>query len=203
MILPVKTRPILLYVHEKADDAYTFEWARVNGSVKFRLQLVNGFYEGVDYLLAQGKFAALSKESKPAIILVDYSLGTHKGTDLLRWLHQQADLMSLPVVVFGRSTEPYQMAECYVAGADYYLVKPDSFEGLEKIVRCFEQCLEQRPPTLRALREVSAHPELAQNHKTAAAKLDAAMAEQKERKKKIPFVRRKLKRTQELNREIL
>ena len=203
----MRSQPILLYVHAGPDDAHTLEWARAKASVKFTLRVASGFYEAVDYLLGQGKFAAASQHRKPAIILVDYSLGTYKGTDLVRWLHEQPALADLPVVILSRSTEVHQMAECYAAGADCYLVKPEDFDGLLHMVRCLDECLQQEPSSLSALREVSPHADLARDamrielregmarhrklmeeQRTQAAKLDATMAEQKESKKKIPFV---------------
>jgi hypothetical protein len=70
-----------------------------------------------------------------------------------------------------------------------------------------DECLKEQPAQLGALRELSVHPELARQalkaelregmarhtdllaeHHARAAKLDAAMAEQKERKKQVPFV---------------
>ena len=203
----MKSRSILLYVHGNADDAHTLEWARTKAAVKFTLQAVSGFYEAVDYLLAQGKFASAGKHARPAIILVDYSLGSYKGTDLVRWIHEQLPLADLPVVILSRSTEIPQMAECYAAGADCYLVKPDDFDGLLHMVQCLDECLQQNPSSLSALREVSPHADLARDalrielreglarhrklteeHKLGREKLDATMAEQKERKKQIPFV---------------
>ena len=209
----MKKQPILLYAHGSADDAHTLEWARVKAGAKFTLQTVAGFYEAVDYLRGQGKFAAVGKHSQPAILLVDYSLGSYKGTDLLRWLHEQPALDALPVVILSRSTEVSQMAECYAAGADCYLIKPNDFDVLVHMVRCLDECLCQRPSTLSALREVSPHADLARDalrielreglarhrklmeeHRVQAARLDSAMAEQKERKKQIPFIPREPRR---------
>jgi DNA-binding response OmpR family regulator len=203
----VKSRSILLYVHGDADEAHTLEWARAKGAVKFTMETVAGFYEAVDYLLAQGKFASAGKHAKPAIILVDYSLGSYKGSDLVRWIHEQLPLSNFPVVILSRSTEIPQMAESYASGADCYLVKPDDFEGMLHMVRCLDECLQQNPSSLSALREVSPHADLARDalrielreglarhrklaeeQKAQTAKLDATMAEQKERKKQIPFV---------------
>jgi two-component system, chemotaxis family, response regulator Rcp1 len=206
----VKSRSILLYVHGDADDEHTLEWARTKAGVKFTMHTVSGFYEAVDYLLAQGKFASAARRAKPAIILVDYSLGTYKGSDLVRWIHEQLSLADLPVVVLSRSTNIPQMAECYAAGADCYLVKPDDFDGMLHMARCLEECLQQNPSSLSALREVSPHADLARDalrielreglarHRKLTEeqnlerkKLDATMAEQKERKKQIPFVPRR------------
>jgi DNA-binding response OmpR family regulator len=207
LICAVRPQPILLYVHAGPDDAHTLEWARANAGVKFTLREVSGFYEAVDYLLGQGKFAAASQHRKPAIILADYSLGTYKGTDVVRWLHEQPPLVDLPVVILSRSTEVQQMAECYAAGADCYLVKPEDFDGLLHMVRCLDECLQQQPSSLSALREVSPHADLARDamrielreglarhrkllaeQRAHKARLDTTMAEQKESKKKFPFV---------------
>ena len=96
---------------------------------------------------------------------------------------------------------------CYAAGADCYLVKPEDFDGLLHMVRCLDECLQQQPSSLSALREVSPHADLARDalrielreglarhrklmeeQRAHKGRLDTTMAEQKESKKKFPFV---------------
>src|SRR5215204_2715190 len=115
-------RPILLYVHDNLNDGRALDAATVKASAKFKLLLVKGFYEAVDCLSAQGKFAALGKQPKPALVLLDYFLGSYKGTDLLRWIRERPSLAGLTAVILSRTAELHHIAECYVAGADYYLV---------------------------------------------------------------------------------
>jgi len=203
----VSLPPLLLYVHDNPEDGRAFETAMVKAGVKFKLDSARGFYEAVDYLSGQGKFAALSKRPKPTLVLLDYFLGSYKGTDLLRWMHERPSFTPSTVVIFSRSSELGHIADCYVGGADYYLVNAGTATGLLTVVQRLDECLKSDPPQVEALRELSVHPELARQalraelhdglaehagllaeHRERAAQLDASMAEQKERKKQIPFV---------------
>jgi len=94
----------------------------------------------------------------PAFALVDYALGSFKGTELARWIRKQVSLSGIPVVMFSGCTEVSQMAECYAAGADYYIKKPQRFEDLLKIVRGLEASLEHNPPRVATLAEMAADP---------------------------------------------
>jgi DNA-binding response OmpR family regulator len=199
-------RPVLLYVHDNPGDGRAFQAAMTEARVKFKVELVRGFYEGVDYLSRQGKFA-LSKQPEPALVLLDYFLGSYKGTDLLRWMRERAASARLTVVVFSRSAELSHIAESYVRGADYYLVNGGNPAAFMTVVQRLDDCLKEEPPRLESLRELSVHAELARQalradlrdglakhsdllteHLERAAQLEASMAEQKERKKQVPFV---------------
>jgi two-component system, response regulator len=203
----MSVRPVLLYVHDNPDDGRALEAATVRAGARFKLQLVKGYYEAIDYLSAQGKFIALTRRPNAALVLVDYFLGSYKGTDLLRWIRERPPLAGTTAVVFSRSSELGHIAECYVAAADYYLVNPATSSGLLTIVQRLDECLKEQPPRVAALRELSVHPELARQalqtelreglaqhrdllaeHRERVAQLDASMAQQKERKKQVPFV---------------
>jgi CheY-like chemotaxis protein len=98
-------RPVLLYVHDSVDDGRALDAACVQARVKFKLLLVKGYYEAVDCLSAQGKFAPLTRQPKPALILLDYFLGSYKGTDLLRWVRERPELANTMIVIFSRTRE--------------------------------------------------------------------------------------------------
>jgi CheY-like chemotaxis protein len=198
---------VLLYVDDNADDLHLLQMATGEARVKFRLQMVNGFYEAIDYLLGQSGYADRARFPQANMVLLDNALNGYKGADLLRWVRKQGPLASIPVVIFSGHKEVHEMAECYAAGADYYLTKTGTFDDLVKVARCLDECLRHSPPQLETLREVAVRPELArqalktglrkglaehrnllQAHRDLIARMDGVRAEQKERKKQIPFI---------------
>jgi CheY-like chemotaxis protein len=199
--------PVLLYVDDNVDDLHLMQMAAGEGRVSFRLQMVNGFYQAVDYLLDQGAYADCARFPRASLVLLDNELAGYKGADLLRWIRMQGPIASISVVIFSGQKELHEMAECYAAGADYYLTKPGTFDDLVKVARCLDECLRHSPPQLETLRKVAVRPELArqalkmelreglaehrkliQEHRGLMRKIDAIRAEQKERKKQIPFI---------------
>ncbi len=149
---------IVLYVEDDADHRELLRRAAKTCQAKFALAMANGLYDAIDYLGGQGKYADRRLYPLPSFALVDYSLGSFKGTELVRWIRKQGNLSSLPVVIFSGHTEVPQMAECYAAGADYYIRKPFRSEDLLKIVGGLEAALEHNPPRVASLAELGADP---------------------------------------------
>jgi two-component system response regulator len=198
---------VVLYVEDDADHRELMRSAAKACQVKFGLALAHGYYDAIDYLGGQDQYADRTRYPMPTFVLVDYGLGSFRGTDLARWIRKQRILSSLPVVMFSGCAEVPEMAECYAAGADYYIRKPRHFEELLKMVRGLDACLEQNPPCIAALADLAAEPRLDRQALTTAlneglalnrelqeqarvriAKLDLTMAVRKEVLKNVPFI---------------
>ena len=149
---------VVLYVEDDAEHRELMRAAAKASHVKFALAMAHGLYDSMDYLGGQGKYADRLRYPLPAFVIADYALGSFKGTELVRWIRKQVNLSSLPVVMFSGCSEVPQMAECYAAGADYYIKKPQRFEDLLTIVRGLEASLEHNPPRVSALAEMAADP---------------------------------------------
>ncbi len=61
---------------------------------------------------------------RTSLILLDLNLPGIDGRDLLRALRERDPDRLVPVVVLTTSSHPRDIADCYAAGADAYLVKP-------------------------------------------------------------------------------
>jgi len=200
---------IVLYVEDDAEHRELMRSAAKACQVKFSLALAHGYYDAVDYLGGQDQYADRTRYPMPTFVLVDYALGSFRGTDLARWIRRQSSLSRLPVVMFSGCSEVPEMAECYAAGADYYIRKPMRFEDLLKVVRGLDACLEHNPPRVAALADMAADPtidrqalthplteglgadkQLQEQARARLAKLDLTMAVRKEVLKKIPFVQK-------------
>ena len=203
----MKRPPLVLYVEDDAEHRELMRSAAKACKVKFGLVLSDGFSDAVHYLGGQDKYADRGRYPLASFALLDYSLGSFKGTDLARWIRKQSELSSLPIVMFSGCAEVPQMAECYAAGADYYIRKPVRFEDLLKVVRSLDVCLDHNPPRIAALADMAADPSVDRQALSAAlddglaenkvlqeqararvAKLDLTMAVRDEVLKKIPFV---------------
>jgi DNA-binding NarL/FixJ family response regulator len=91
-----------------------------------------------------------SAHPHPALVLLDYDMGDHTGADFLSWLRlvRKADL---PVVMFTGSQDEAIVRECYSAGADHFLTKPDSVDRAIEIVSTLYHCLSSDPPEFAPL----------------------------------------------------
>ena len=57
-------------------------------------------------------------------------LGQFEGTDLLRWMRQQPELTKVEIAVFSGDDHHARVAACYRDGANYFVMKPNSFAEL-------------------------------------------------------------------------
>jgi DNA-binding response OmpR family regulator len=116
----------LLYVEDESDAVQLFQTAMQQVGAAFQLKVAAGL---------EAAFMVLDHASaRPMAVLLDYTLGRFKGTDLLRWMRGRPEYLQIEVAVFSGLDSERQVAESYKAGADYYLVKPTGFESLIDVV---------------------------------------------------------------------
>jgi len=71
----------------------------------------------------------------PKVILLDLKLPRLSGLDVLRRLKADSRTRRIPVVMLTSSQEDRDVAECYEAGANSYIVKPVEFERFVEAMR--------------------------------------------------------------------
>ena len=90
--------------------------------------------QAVAYLSASGDYADRRAHPLPDLILLDLKLPRMSGLEVLEWLREQSSLQRLPVVVLTSSRETSDVNRAYELGANSYLLKPVTFDGLARIV---------------------------------------------------------------------
>jgi CheY-like chemotaxis protein len=92
--------------------------------------------QAVSYLSGEGGYADRAAHPLPALLLLDLKMPRMDGFEVLRWLRARTDgLRRLPVAVLTSSAENPDIHRAYDAGANSYLVKPPTFDGLHEMVR--------------------------------------------------------------------
>lgn len=94
--------------------------------------------EGLDYLRHEGAYAG-STAPMPGLILLDLNMPGIDGRGMLRTIKQDAKLCSIPVVILTTSSDSRDVEQCYQLGANTYIQKPVSFEGLVEAVRTMKE----------------------------------------------------------------
>ena len=74
---------------------------------------------------------------KPGCILLDLNMPGMDGRDILRSIKTHPQLKQVPVVVLSSSNDPGDITSCYRDGANSYMVKPPTFNGLVKSMEAF------------------------------------------------------------------
>jgi two-component system response regulator len=123
----------IMLVEDAADDEALAVEALRRGGVATPVVIARDGAQAIDLLLPSAVGAtALS----PAFVLLDLAMPVVSGLDVLRRLRDDERTKALPVVVLTRSREPADVAACYEAGANSYIVKPDDFDAF---VRAMQQ----------------------------------------------------------------
>jgi CheY-like chemotaxis protein len=123
--------PILLVDDEENDVFFMTDAFNRLGIGNF--QIVTDGQQAVDYLRGEGKFSDRNQFPMPAIVLLDLKLPFIMGLDVLKRIRERPG--GPIVIILSASSDPRDISSAYAAGANAYLVKPSSVEGLLNLVR--------------------------------------------------------------------
>ena len=118
------------------DDRLLATDALDESGVNAELHFVNDGVELFEYLDHVGRFALTNVESpRPDLILLDLNMPRRDGREALQLLKNNAEFRRIPVVVFTTSRSHDDISAAYDSGANSYMTKPMSFEGLVDTMR--------------------------------------------------------------------
>ena len=73
----------------------------------------------------------LLKEKIPELLFLDIHMPCKDGMSCIREIRQSKEYDHLPVIMYTSETFGKTIEDCYRTGANFYLIKPDSFEQLK------------------------------------------------------------------------
>lgn len=120
---------ILLADDDEEDQMFTREALEESGW-PHDLFCVNDGEELLDYLGDQNSSYPDGVVRLPDIILLDLNMPRKDGRETLQYLKNDPHLKSIPVVVLTTSCSEQDILESYSIGANTYITKPVTFEGL-------------------------------------------------------------------------
>lgn len=129
-------RPIVILLADDDEEdrmlaADALEESRVVNDLRF----VQDGEELLDYLYHRGKYAAPGSSPTPGLILLDLNMPRKDGREALREIKADPDLRRLPVVVLTTSKAEEDIYRTYDLGANSFITKPVSFDGLVAVMR--------------------------------------------------------------------
>jgi two-component system response regulator len=106
----------------------------------------------LDYLKREGRYKDSGGVAAPGLVLLDLNMPGLDGRKTLQAIKLDEALKSIPVIILTTSSDERDVQACYQLGANTYVQKPVSFEGLiEAIQRLksywFEFALLPKEPT--------------------------------------------------------
>jgi len=145
----------ILYVEDEETDVMLLQHVFTRVGITNLLKTVKDGKAAKDYPAGNAPYADRQQHPLPGLLLLDLNLPYWSGLEVLGWIRQQPRLRWLPVVIFTSSRRPDDVVKAYEAGANGYLVKPNSLADLTTMVqslRDFWLLQNQLPETLIAER---------------------------------------------------
>jgi CheY-like chemotaxis protein len=130
----------ILLADDDADDRLLIEEAL--NEAKFSSQNINCVEDGedlMDYLKRCGKYTDFINWRVPDLILLDLNMPRKDGREALKEIKSDNLLRKIPVVVLTTSTAPEDISECYDFGANTYMTKAVTFEGMVSAMKTIKQ----------------------------------------------------------------
>ena len=120
----------VLYVEDEETDVLLLQQVFRRAGISNPLKTVKDGKAARDYLAGKEAYEDRQAYPLPGLVLLDLNLPYWSGFEVLEWIRQQPQLRWLPVVVFTSSSRPDDVVRAYNAGANAYLVKPNSLAEL-------------------------------------------------------------------------
>jgi CheY-like chemotaxis protein len=128
----------ILLVDDNANDVELTLDAFSEGRLANRVDVARSGREALDRLLDRTPGPDGERASLPDLVLLDLKMPGLDGFEVLRQLKAAPVLRRVPVIILTSSREEGDRAMSYDSGANSYLVKPVSFEGMLRVVRTIE-----------------------------------------------------------------
>jgi CheY-like chemotaxis protein len=129
-----KTMTILM-ADDDPDDCLLVSKAFKTSRLCNDLRFVSDGEDLMDYLYQRGKYKELDHAPRPGLILLDLNMPRKDGREALKEIKADPDLREIPIVVLTTSKDEEDVLKSYNLGANSYITKPVTFEGLVEVVR--------------------------------------------------------------------
>lgn len=131
-----RRKPIVILVaDDDADDQLLIREAFEAIPLDADLRSVADGQELLDYLRNLGGDTDSNAPLRPNLILLDLNMPRKDGREALREIKSNPDLRNIPVIILTTSQENEGIRKCYEMGANSYITKPTTFEGLIRVLR--------------------------------------------------------------------
>lgn len=124
----------ILMADDDADDRLLSKDALKEARLSNKMDFVEDGEELMDYLYHRGKYAE-QQPPMPGLILLDLKMPKKDGRTALKEIKFDPKLRSIPIVILTTSKAEEDIVRTYDLGANSYITKPVTFEGLVEVMK--------------------------------------------------------------------
>jgi CheY-like chemotaxis protein len=129
----------ILMADDDEDDRDFARQAIQENRLANELRFVEDGEELLDYLYRRGRFSDPKDSPRPGLILLDLNMPRRDGREALREIKSDPSLRQIPVVVLTTSKTDEDILRSYDLGANCFISKPVTFEGLVDVVKVLDR----------------------------------------------------------------
>jgi two-component system response regulator len=129
----------ILMADDDADDREFTRTAMQESRLANELRFVEDGEELLDYLLRRGRYTDPKDSPRPGLILLDLNMPRKDGREALREIKSDPSLKHIPIVVLTTSKAEEDVLRSYNLGANCFITKPVTFEGLVEVVKVLDK----------------------------------------------------------------
>jgi two-component system response regulator len=129
-----QSQPILL-VEDSADDFEATSRAFKKVNLLNPVVWCQSGQAALDYLKQTGTHTEATGVTSPGLILLDLNMPGLDGRKTLQAIKQDETLKRIPVIILTTSADERDIKACYQLGANTYVQKPVSFDGLIEAIQ--------------------------------------------------------------------
>jgi CheY-like chemotaxis protein len=130
---------LILMADDDPDDRMLTQEALEESRLANELRFVRDGEELMDYLLRRGAYADPDSSPRPGLILLDLNMPRLDGREALREIKSNPALRQIPVLVMSTSQAEEDIYRTYDLGANSFITKPVTFQGLVEIMKSLGQ----------------------------------------------------------------
>ncbi len=124
---------------DDADDRLLANDALVESRLANNLYLVSDGQQLMDYLQRRGDYQNPVDSPRPGVILLDLNMPKKDGFEALAEIRSDPTLRQIPVVILTTSKTEEDIYRGYDLGANSFITKPVTFEGLVAAMKALGQ----------------------------------------------------------------
>jgi CheY-like chemotaxis protein len=132
----MKSRTTILLAEDYDDDVALLQRAFQKAGVP-GVRVVRNGDQMIDYLQGNGAYSDRDCHPFPNLLLLDIKMPRRSGLEVLQWIRAEKSTRRLPVVVLTSSQNIHDVNRAHDLGANSYLVKPNDFQELLRLIRTF------------------------------------------------------------------
>lgn len=130
-----KKKFTLLIANDDEDTRFLMEEALREVRLAITSEFVENGEQVLDYLYRRGQYFASSNWHQPDLILLDLNMPRLDGRETLTLIRSDPHLQHIPVVMLTTSHRRGDILLCYRLGANSFISKPVTFEGLLEVMK--------------------------------------------------------------------